>query len=131
MLNIQCNIPCLSDGHILLTTALDLHHVNITSNHVTAIIHSKYCAYLLWSSLSAQFMVLTKQLSPSTDQGRPWVCPKVTFAWYSLGLEFLLILSKGMSGRPVRPPVVRRHERPDSTGQWRDGVTSAHRPGNI
>jgi len=87
----------------LLTTALHLHHVNITSNHVTAIIHSKYCAYPPWSSFSAQLMLLTKQLSLSTDQGRPWVCPKVTFAWYSLRLEFLLMLRKGMSGRPVRP----------------------------
>lgn len=57
----------------LLTTSLYLNHVNITSNHVTAIINSKYCAYLRWSSFSAQLMLLTKQLSPSTDQGRPWV----------------------------------------------------------
>jgi len=99
----------------LLTTALHLHHVNITSNHVTAIIRSKYCAHL-WSSFSAQLIaLLTKQLSRSTVQGRPWVYPKVTFAWYSLRLEFLPILRKGMSGRPVRPPVIRRHERPDSS----------------
>ena len=98
------------------TTALHLHHVTITSNHVTATIHSKFCAHLR-SLFGAQlFMLLTKQLSRSTDQGRPWVCPKVAFAWYSLRLEFLLILRKGMSGRPVRPvrpPVIRRHERPD------------------
>jgi hypothetical protein len=36
----------------LVTTALQLHHVNITSNHryITIITHSKYWASLLWSS---------------------------------------------------------------------------------
>lgn len=88
------------------------------SNHTFEILSILSCG--LHEHLGYNSSLLTKQLSRSTDQGRPWVSPKVTFAWYSLRLEFLLISRKECPGGATSR----------LTGQWRDDVISAHRHGN-
>jgi primosomal protein N'' len=63
--SIQCTVS-FGRSH-LLTTALHLHHVNITSNHVTAIINSKFCAHLR-SLFSAQLSYVADEATNYLDQ---------------------------------------------------------------